>query len=223
VQEEHSSSERIRVLVTHEVRVLRDGLASLLRRYLGFTVVDLLTEEIEYEDKQGGSTVDVVLAVSDVNNNTAADRIHKIKSAFPGAKVVMIGAYGTENEILEFIEAGASGYVLPDCRLENLVETIQDVYRGKATCSPDILPLLFERVAYLRTQLRIVQNNHLGSLTQRELEVLKLVADGMSNKEIAAYFHLELQTIKNHVHNILDKLRVNNRREAALCTQKNGY
>jgi two-component system nitrate/nitrite response regulator NarL len=225
VQEERSNSERIRVTIVHEVRVVRDGLASLLRRSPEFTVVDVLPEEIVHKEKQRGSAIsaaDVVLAVSDWPTNRAKDEIQKIKSAFPDAKVVMIGVLGTENEILEFIEAGASGYVLPDSYLVDLVETVKAVYRGKAICSPDIIPLLFERVASLRTQLRMVQSNHLRSLTQRELEVLQLVVDGMSNKEIAAYFHLELQTVKNHVHNILEKLRVNNRREAVLCTQKEG-
>jgi len=221
-QEEHYCFEKVRVLILHEVRVLQDGLASLLRRTPGFKVVTIPPQEIGYKEQQEGSKVDVVLAVSGlfVNANTAADQIQSIKNEFPDAKVIILGVSGTEYEILEFIEAGASGYILPDSSLENMIETIRAVYRGKAMCSPDILPLLFERVASLRTQLQTVQNNHLASLTQRELEVLQLVNDGMSNKEIAARFQLELQTVKNHVHNILEKLRVKNRREAVVCIQK---
>jgi two-component system nitrate/nitrite response regulator NarL len=221
-KEDHSSSNKIRVLVTHEVCLLREGLASLLRRFLGFAVFNLHPDEIEYKKIQGDGTVDVVLTVADGTTNRAADKIQKIKRAFPNAKVVMIGTFGTSNEILEIIEAGASGYAFPDSCLENIVETIQDVYRGKLTCSPDVLPLIFERVASLRTQLQMVNDDRLGSLTQQELKVLKLVADGMSNKEIAEYFHLEVQTVKNHVHRILEKLRVINRQEAALLTQNHG-
>jgi DNA-binding NarL/FixJ family response regulator len=222
VQEEHSSSERIKVLIAHEVRVIKDGLASLLLRSPEFRVVDLPVSETEYIERQEDGAVDVVLAVSELLSNTAAAQIHKIKNSFPEAKVVIIGVFGTENESLEFIEAGASGYVLPDSGLENLIETIRMVHRGEASCPPDILALLFERVASLRTQLQIVQNNELGSLTQRELEVLQLITEGLSNKEIAAYLGLELQTIKNHVHNILEKLRVHNRREAVACTRRFG-
>ena len=162
------------------------------------------------------------MAVSGLSVNTAADQIQKIKNTSPDAKVVIIGVLGTENESLELIEAGASGYILPDSCLEDLIETIRTVHRGEASCPPNILALLFKRIASLRTQLQTLQYNELGSLTQRELEVLQLVADGMSNKEIASHLMLELQTVKNHVHNILEKLRVNNRREAVACTRKSG-
>ena len=221
-QEVHYNFKKIRVLILHEVRVLQEGLASLLRRTPGFKVTTLIPQEIDYKEEQKDGKVDVVLAVSGlfVNANTAADQIQSIKNEFPDAKVLILGVSGTEYEILEFIEAGASGYILPDSSLENMIETIRAVYRGQAMCSPDILPLLFERVASLRTQLQTVQNNQLANLTQRELEVLQLVNDGMSNKEIAASFQLELQTVKNHVHNILEKLRVKNRREAVVCIQK---
>lgn len=164
--------------------------------------------------------VDVVLAISGLVAGAATDQIQKIKNTFPGAKVVIVGALGTEKESLEYIEAGASGYVLPGSGLEHLIETIRVVHRGEASCPPDMLARLFERVASLHTQLQIAQNNELNSLTRREIEVLQLVADGMSNKEIAVYLKLELQTVKNHVHSILEKLRVHNRREAVACTRK---
>ena len=103
-----------------------------------------------------------------------------------------------------------------------MIETIQMVHRREASCPPDILARLFERVASLQTQLQIVNYNDLSSLTQRELEVLQLVSDGMSNKEISAHLGVELQTVKNHVHRILEKLQVHNRREAVACTRKYG-
>jgi two-component system nitrate/nitrite response regulator NarL len=221
-QEDNRGFERIRVLIAHEVRVIKDGLTALLLQSPRLTVVALPPQEIGYKEQQERSAVDVVLAVSELLANTAADQIQKIKNTYPGAKVVIIGVSGTENESLEYIEAGASGYILPDSGLEHLIETIQMVHRGGASCPPDILSHLFERIASLRAQLQIVQANELGRLTQRELEVLQLVADGMSNKEIAAYLGLELQTVKNHVHNILEKLMVNNRREAVNCTRKLG-
>ena len=149
---------------------------------------------------------------------SAEDEIQKIKDTFPGAKVIIIGVSGTEKESLAYIEAGASGYILPESCPEYLIETIQKVYRGEASCPPNILSYLFERITSLRAQLNVGQENLLNSLTQRELEVLQLVADGMSNKEIAIRLKLELQTVKNHLHNILEKLRVHNRREAVACT-----
>jgi two-component system nitrate/nitrite response regulator NarL len=180
----------------------------------------LRPQENGHEEQQDGNAVDVALIVAELANNGAADQIQKIKNTHADAKVVIIGVSGTENESLEYIEAGASGYVLPGSRPEDLIETIQKAHRGEASCPPDMLAHLFERVASLRTQLQIAQNIELSNLTHRELEVLHLVADGMSNKEIATYLRLEIQTVKNHVHNILEKLRVHNRREAVACSRK---
>ena len=222
MQRDHPSSERIRVLIAHEVRVVREGLASLLLQSPELTVVEIRPEETGPEEKQDGSAVDVVLAVAWSDVNAAAEQIQRIKNTFPKAKIVVIGVSGIENESLEYIEAGASGYILPGSRPEYLIETIQKVYRGEVSCPPDILALLFERVASLRSRLQITHDNELSNLTNRELEILRLITDGMSNKEIASYLRLELQTVKNHVHNILEKLRVHNRRDAVACTRKYG-
>jgi DNA-binding NarL/FixJ family response regulator len=183
------------------------------------TVVELPPQETGYE-QQEGSMADVVLAVSELATGNTTEQIQKIKDTFPEARIVIIGVSGTEKESLEYIEAGASGYVLPESCPEHLIETIQKVHRGEASCPPDMLARLFERVASLRTQLQVAQNIELSYLTNRELEILRLITDGMSNKEIATNLKLELQTVKNHVHNILEKLRVRNRREAVACSRK---
>ena len=160
-----------------------------------------------------------VIIVSGIND-TAAEHIRKIKETFPGARVVIIGASVSRNENLEYIEAGASGYCPPGSRPEHLIETIRKVHRGEVSCPPDILANLFERIVSLRAQLGTAHDNQLNSLTQREIGILRLITDGMSNKEISVRLNLELQTVKNHVHNILEKLRVHNRREAAAYTRK---
>jgi two-component system nitrate/nitrite response regulator NarL len=220
VVQDLKGSEKIRVVIQHDVRVVRDGIASLLGQSPGLAVVGLPRPETGSQEKQEGGGADVVLAVSELAAGATADQIQKIKDTFPDAKVVVIGVLGTEKESLEYIEAGASGYVLPESCPEDLVETIQIVHRGEASCPPGMLASLFERIASLHTQLKIAQNIELSTLTHRELKILQLVADGMSNKEIAICLKLELQTVKNHVHNILEKLRVRNRRDAVACTRK---
>jgi two-component system nitrate/nitrite response regulator NarL len=221
-QEDQAGSKRITVLIAHEVRLVRDGLASLLLKSPELAVVELPLEENKLKEKQKGDTVDIVLAVAWSDINDAPSRIRKIKYAFPDAKIVVIAISETENECLEYIEAGASGYVLSGSRPEDLIETIQKVHRGEVSCPPDVLARLFERIVSLRAQIEITKDSQLSSLTQRELEVLHLVADGMSNKEISVRLGVELQTVKNHVHNILEKLRVSNRREAVALSRKLG-
>jgi len=219
VEQNHPNSEKIRVIIFNEVRAVRDGLALLLLKSPELAVIGLSPKENGYEEQQETNTVDCVLALSWLDIS-ASDEIQKIKDEFPGAKVVIIGVSGTEKEVLEYIEAGASGYVLPESCPEDLIETVQKVYRGEASCPLNVLSCLFERIASLRAQLNVGQDSHLSSLSQRELQVLQLVAEGMSNKEIAIRLNLELQTVKNHLHNILEKLRVHNRREAVACIPK---
>ena len=153
-QENHRSSELIRVLIENDVRVVRDGIASLLGQSPGLTIVEHSPPlETGYKGKREGGAVDVVLAVSELAVVGATAQIQRIKNSFPDSKVVIIGVLGTEKESLDYIEAGASGYVLPESGQEDLVETIQIVNRGEASCPPDMLARLFERVASLRTQL----------------------------------------------------------------------
>ena len=207
---------RIGILIEYDNRVVRDGIALLLSQTPGFEVLEYPSQETDDKEKRLGG-VDVVLAISESDGR---HQIQKIKDKYPDAKVIIMGMLGTEKESLEYIEAGASGYIQPDGSLDHLIETVGKVHQGEASCPPDILARLFERIAALSSQMQIVQINELSSLTQRELQILRLIADGCSNKEIAADLRLELQTVKNHVHNILEKLQVHNRHEAVSYTRK---
>ena len=103
--------------------------------------------------------------------------------------------------------------------MKDLIKTIKMVHTGEASCPPDMLARLFERVTVLSRQAQSAQTE-LTNLTHRELEVLRLIGDGMSNKEISVRLNLELQTVKNYVHNLLQKLQVSNRQEAAAYMPK---
>ena len=212
-------SGRIRVGIAHEVRVLREGLAALLQQRPELAVIDI-TPPAEGEKLHKNDSLDDLVLLDVAGEDTAvADKIQGAKSRFRGAKVIVMGVSDSPSEILDCIEAGALAYTSHDSSLQQLVDTIHMVHIGQATCPPDISALLFERIALLKGQLRPVEDNRLSKLTRRELETLQLVSDGMSNREIAAHLTLELQTIKNYVHSILEKLRVNNRREAAIYTR----
>jgi DNA-binding NarL/FixJ family response regulator len=219
VEQNHPGSKKIRVHIVDGVRLVRDGLASLLLKSPDLIVMGLQPNTDGYKEPREGYPADIVLAIS-WSCASAEDEIRKIKDTFPNAKIIIIGVSGTEKESLAYIEAGASGYVLPESRPEYLIETIEKVYRGEASFPPNVLSYLFERITSLQAQLRVAKDNPLNNLTQRELQVLQLVTGGMSNKEIATSLNLELQTVKNHIHSILEKLQVHNRREAAAYTRK---
>jgi len=118
------------------------------------------------------------------------------------------------DEIMACIESGASGYVLKEASFDYLVDTIRSVHCGESFCSPQMTASLFSRIAELADE-RMPSKSH-GSikLTARELEIINLIAEGLSNKEISQRLFIETQTVKNHIHNILDKLQLHNRLEA---------
>jgi two-component system nitrate/nitrite response regulator NarL len=140
------------------------------------------------------------------------DLMRALTTSAPTARVVALALPERASEVIACAEAGASGYVTEDTSLADLVLTIQAVARGELRCSPQIAGTLFRRVAALAADSRALLPAPM--LTAREFEVLSLLDDGLSNKQIAHRLCIELATVKNHVHHILGKLQVNRRGEA---------
>ena len=137
----------------------------------------------------------------------------------PEVKVIILGMPDLADEIMSCIEAGAVGYVLKEASFDYLVDTIRSAHRGESFCSPRIAASLFSRVAELSSGQEVGTS---VQLTPREIEVVNRIAEGLSNKQIAEKLFIEVQTVKNHVHNILDKLQLHNRLEAVrYARQKN--
>jgi two-component system, NarL family, nitrate/nitrite response regulator NarL len=137
--------------------------------------------------------------------------VRTLAAQVPQVRVVALGVPETDGHVLACIEAGVAGYVPRDGSLETLVATLMGVDRGEVLCSPRIIGSLFRRVAELAAQ----PQPPLERLTVRELEILELIDQGLTNKEIARRLCIELSTVKNHVHNILEKLQVRRRADAA--------
>lgn len=132
-----------------------------------------------------------------------------------GMKTIVVGVPNREEDILACIEGeGAAGYLLMDSSLDDLISNIRAVMNGETLCSPRVASLAFDRVSALTRQ---VENRQVGDrvrLTKRETEIVRLIDEGLTNKEIAVHLHIEVSTVKNHVHNILDKLQLHNRYSA---------
>jgi len=212
-------STKINVVVIHNVRVLREGLANLLLAYPDLMVAETNEQIIERTSPDGEPPVDVVLLDAGSGPTDLAQRLQQTKGQFSGAKVIVVGVPQVASDILASIEAGASAYTQRDSSSEHLVDTIRQVCLGEVNCPPEISALLIERVASLKRQIAPDRHNRLTQLTPRELEILQRVSEGKSNKEIASELSLELQTVKNYVHKILEKLQVQNRRDAAIYAQ----
>ena len=132
----------------------------------------------------------------------------------PEVRVIILGVIDLTEEIMACIEAGAAGYVLKEDSFDHLIDTIHSVHRGESFCSPQITASLFSRIAELASERMPKISASSIKLTSRELEIINLIAEGLPNKEIAQRLFIETQTVKNHVHNILDKLQLHNRFEA---------
>lgn len=209
----------VRVLIIHEIRLMCDVIAASLKSDPTIDVVGCATT---LEQAQAiGPHCDVILVSSALPNNGALAVTEAFKS-IPSVAVVVLGLPESESAILPFIEAGAVGYVCRENSADELLETIHSVSIGEARVSPTVAAALIARMSELADWVK-QSNGSLGSsesranLTERECQVLMLVAEGCSNQEIAQRLTIELGTVKNHVHNILRKLNVTSRAEAAAC------
>jgi DNA-binding NarL/FixJ family response regulator len=131
--------------------------------------------------------------------------------------VLALGLTEEKKRVLRYVEAGASGYILKDDSLEDLIEIVRATQEGKVFVSPQIAAAMMERLSDLAQIFAGVENNltDTTTLTSREMEVLELISKGYTNQQIAQNLVIEVGTVKNHVHNILEKLNVNSRGEAA--------
>ena len=148
------------------------------------------------------------------------DAVRALAAAAPQVKLVALAVPEVEREVIAVAEAGAAAYVTPDGSMEDLASVVQSVERGEVLCSPGMAAGLFRRVAALARERRLDPIEE--KLTARELDVLRLIEEGLSNKEIATALSIELPTVKNHVHRILEKLHVHRRSQAAARARRHG-
>jgi DNA-binding NarL/FixJ family response regulator len=159
--------------------------------------------------------VDVVLIDAGCDRPAALSRTWQARDRWPAAKLIVVGLEGEDESVVDFIEAGAAAYVLKGSSPQQLMAVIHDAQQGLVTCSPHIISAVLARISLLSCQAEPVPAGS-GSepLTHREREILTLLAAGLGNKEAGRQLHITVQTVKNHVHRILEKLQVHRRREA---------
>jgi two-component system nitrate/nitrite response regulator NarL len=201
----------IRVLIVARVRLYRDGLAETLARNPRIQVVGTAAQATDGLKKVFELRPDVVLA--DLEMDSGERLVRACVRAVPNAKVLALCVSDSEHELLNAAEVGVSGYVTHDTSLDELVSAVASVARGEMLCSPRVAATLLRQVGALASRARPRREE--ARLTPRELQILELIDVGRSNKEIARELYIEVPTVKNHVHNILEKLCVGRRAEAA--------
>lgn len=201
----------IRVLIAAEIRLYREGLADMLSQEAGIEIVATAAGADDAVRGLRALAPDVVLVDLAFPDN--AWLVRALAAAVPGTRVVALSVPDVESDLLACAEAGVAGYVTRDGSIEDVVAAVEAAAKGEVLCSPRMAATLFQRVATLALERSPASIE--SRLTHRELQILDLIDQGMSNKEIARQLTIELSTVKNHVHNILEKLQVSRRAEAA--------
>jgi two-component system, NarL family, nitrate/nitrite response regulator NarL len=215
----------LRVLLVDDQPLFRKALAGLVNGQLDMTVVGEADNGLEALDRVRVLTPDVV--VMDVSMPIAGgvDGVRAIRGAGFATKIVMLTISEDDDDLFDAIRAGANGYLLKNMRPETLFDDLRGVMRGEAPIAPGIAHKLLDalRDGPPRPHAQAVPRDGETALTRRETEILQLVAGGLSNKEIAAQLVITEGTVKNHVHNSLEKLHLSNRTQAAAYTVAQGF
>jgi len=210
-------SDPINLLLVNETLLMGNVIAAALEGEPDINIVGCVISIDEALDIVREKEVDVALVSTRLPDLGALKLTNAITELKPSTKVLALGLTEEKQHVLRYVEAGATGYVLKDDSLEDLIETVRAAQDGKVFVSPQIAAAIMERLSGLARLFSNVENNitNATDLTARELEVLKLISEGQTNQQIAENLVIEVGTVKNHVHNILDKLNVSSRREAA--------
>jgi len=210
-------SDPITILIVDDHPIVRKGLRTLLLSEADFQTV--------YEAENGLQALQIVeqyrpqvilmdLVMSPING---VEAIGRIKAIDPGVRILVLTAYAEDDKVFPAIKAGASGYVLKDIPPEELLQAVRDVANGESFLHPTIAARLMREITQTSTPLQDSE-----PLTEREVEVLRWIARGLSNQEIASQLHVSERTITTHISNILDKLHLANRTQATLYALRKG-
>jgi two-component system NarL family response regulator len=205
----------IRVLLVNAIRIMGNVIAAVLQHEPDIEVVGCVTSADDALAR--ASECDVLVVSTRLPDHGALRITQAISAANLPAKVLVLGLAESKEEILQYVEAGAAGYVLQDDSVDDLLTKIRTTHNGEALISPEIAALLMSRVSQLA---QLTPKEEVGledptALTPREREILELIGQGLSNQEIADNLVIEVGTVKNHVHSVLQKLNVSSRQEAA--------
>jgi two-component system nitrate/nitrite response regulator NarL len=203
------ATRRVQVVIVVAVRLYREGLTHALGQSGSLDVLGAVSSVELATNLVSWASVDVVLLSTPVDQ---ADReIRSLRRVAPGAKIVALAVPAGGNEAVRWAEAGAHGFITCDASLDELIVVVQSATRDEFPCSPRVAAAL---ISHLGRRASAGAEPAMRDLTRRETQVADLLDVGLSNKEIARQLHIGLPTVKNHVHNILDKLQVQRRGEA---------
>jgi DNA-binding NarL/FixJ family response regulator len=209
-------NKKIRLLIIEDNRLLRDGIRAMLNDQPDFIVAGAVGTGDSIPNKIRTLRLNVVLLDLGLRSQNSLEVVRSIKKESREVKTIVMDLVPTQADILEFVRAGVSGFILKDATVEDFLHTIRSVARGEKVLPSHLAGSLFSQIVDHavrgRSTATLIESVR---MTKRERQVIELIADGLTNKEIAQKLHLSTYTVKSHVHNILEKLAMHTRVQIA--------
>jgi len=210
-------NQKIRILIADDHPVLRKGIRTLIESEPDMQLAGEAADGASAVEMAARLKADVILMDLVMPGKNGIEAIRKIKAADPKARILVLTSFADDDKVLPAIKAGALGYILKVSAPQELIQAIRDVYHGEPSLQPTIARKLLLNLTDNKTE-----EHQPDALTEREIDVLKLIAHGYSNKDIAQTLFISEGTTRSYVTNILNKLHLENRTQAALYALRTG-
>jgi DNA-binding NarL/FixJ family response regulator len=217
------SGEKIRVFVAAENRLLREALARVLTKGAGIEAIATNSAAPFHTDALLDARPDILLLSSRGSLEEDLSAIQEVRTAAPAVRILLIGMAKDEREFLQCVRAGISGYLLRDASASEVLQGVRAVAAGEAVCPGALCAVLFRYFESDATGLPCTSSKRRMGLSRRELQLIPLIAQGRTNKEIASHFSLSEQTVKNHLYRMKHKIGAEDRLEMVQLYRTQGF
>jgi two-component system NarL family response regulator len=215
-------AKRISILVVEDNRLVRDGIVTMVAEQPDLKIVAAVDAPPAALEKARAVKPQVVLVDAALGDHDSHRLVAAMKHAAPEVRIIVMDVLPVPEELHDFVNAGASGFIAKDATLDTFLSTIRWVASGTDVLPPRLTSTLFSHIAKLALRREPTEVAESVRMTPRERAVFDLIADGLSNKEIAQRLHLATNTVKGHVHNILEKLALHSRLQIAAYARSGG-
>ena len=207
--------KKIRLLLIEDNRLLRDGISSVLKPHKDIVIIAASGDGKNTLEKIKQLKPNVVLLDLGLRSQNSLRVVEVVKKDFPEAKIIVMDLAPVQADVLQYVKAGANGFILKDASLNDFLITIRTVNEGATVLPPLLVDSLFSQIVDHAVREGKPELKKAVQMTKREREVIGLLSDGMSNKEIGQKIRISTYTVKSHIHNIMEKLALHTRLEIA--------